>query len=135
MAYCAQCGTDVPAGAAACPKCGRPAPGAATSAAAAKRSNRTVIFVLAGCAAVFVRIALVGILAALIIPNFLDALNKAKQKRAVAELRSIGMAVESYKADHGFAPRVTDVNGLAQALGPDHRPAISKLDPWKHPFE
>ena len=33
-------------------------------------------------------VAIIGIIAALLIPNFLDALQKAKQKRTVADMRN-----------------------------------------------
>jgi type II secretory pathway pseudopilin PulG len=131
MSYCAQCGTDVPAGAAACPNCGRPAPGAAPGAAAARQGNRTLVMVLVGCAAVFVGIGVVGILAALIIPNYLDALQKAKQKRTLADMWKIGGAVELYKAKLGFFPAATDMNGLVAAVSP-YGPPLSRVDAWKH---
>src|SRR5437868_13863109 len=41
-------------------------------------------------------VAIIGIIAALLIPNFLDALQKAKQKRTVADVRNAGTAVFSW---------------------------------------
>src|SRR5215207_7575505 len=44
-------------------------------------------------------IAIIGIIAALLIPNFLDALQKAKQKRTVADVRNTGTAMFSWLTD------------------------------------
>ena len=44
-------------------------------------------------------VAIIGIIAALLIPNFLDALQKAKQKRTVADMRNIGTAMFSWLTD------------------------------------
>jgi len=41
-------------------------------------------------------IAIIGIIAAILIPNLLDALQKAKQKRTVADERNVGTALMSY---------------------------------------
>ena len=44
-------------------------------------------------------VAIIGIIAALLIPNFLDALQKAKQKRTVADIRNVGTAEMSWLTD------------------------------------
>src|SRR5690348_5906197 len=44
-------------------------------------------------------VAIIGIIAALLIPNFLDALQKAKQKRTVADIRNAGTAMFSWLTD------------------------------------
>src|SRR5512143_3727902 len=44
-------------------------------------------------------VAIIGIIAALLIPNFLDALQKAKQKRTVADIRNMGTAMFSWLTD------------------------------------
>ena len=40
-------------------------------------------------------IAIIGIIAALLIPNFLDALQKTKQKRTMGDIRIVGTAMFS----------------------------------------
>jgi len=80
-----------------------------------------------------VLVAIVGISAAILIPNFLDSLNKAKQKRAMSELRLVGQAVEVYKTEHGFAPNANDMNALATELGGSGA-SLPRIDPWKHPY-
>ncbi|MEM9406159.1 MAG: prepilin-type N-terminal cleavage/methylation domain-containing protein [Acidobacteriota bacterium] len=44
-------------------------------------------------------VAIIGIIAAILIPNLIDALQKAKQKRSVADVRTIGTAWMSWLTD------------------------------------
>lgn len=44
-------------------------------------------------------VAIIGIIAALLIPNFLDSLQKAKQKRTVADIRNTGTALMAWLTD------------------------------------
>ena len=44
-------------------------------------------------------VAIIGIIAAILIPNLIDALQKAKQKRTVADMRNIGTAWLSWVTD------------------------------------
>jgi prepilin-type N-terminal cleavage/methylation domain-containing protein len=48
-------------------------------------------------------IAIIGIIAALLIPNFLDSLNKARQKNTMATLRNVGTAMMARITDDGAA--------------------------------
>lgn len=44
-------------------------------------------------------IAIIGIIAAILIPNLLDALQKAKQKRTLADMRNTGTSMMSWLTD------------------------------------
>src|SRR5204863_10106161 len=44
-------------------------------------------------------VAIIGIIAALLIPNFLDALQKDKQKRTVTDMRNIGTRSEERRVE------------------------------------
>ena len=48
-------------------------------------------------------VAIIGIIAAILIPNLLDALQKAKQKATVADIRNIGTAWYSWMTDQSSA--------------------------------
>ena len=48
-------------------------------------------------------VAIIGIIAAILIPNLLDALQKAKQKRTVGDIRNIGSAWFSWLQDQNGA--------------------------------
>ena len=49
-------------------------------------------------------VAIIGIIAAIAIPNLLNAIDRGKQKRTMADMRSIGTAVESYAVDNNVYP-------------------------------
>lgn len=50
-------------------------------------------------------VAIIGILAAIAVPNFLNAQMRAKVSKAVSNLRSISTALEMYQLDKGTYPR------------------------------
>ncbi len=59
-------------------------------------------------------VAIIAILAAIAVPNFLEAQTRAKVSRAEADLRSVAVALESYVVDHNrYMPFNTQV-----CLGP-----------------
>jgi prepilin-type N-terminal cleavage/methylation domain-containing protein len=50
-------------------------------------------------------VAIIGILAAIAVPNFMNAQVRAKVARAVSNMRSVQTALESYRVDKGTYPR------------------------------
>ena len=57
-------------------------------------------------------VAIIGIIAAIAIPNLLNAIDRGKQKRTMADMRSIGTAVESYAVDNNVYPAVNTIAAL-----------------------
>jgi len=49
-------------------------------------------------------VAIIGIIVAIAIPNLLNAIQRAKQKRSMADMRSIGTAAEAYSIDYNAYP-------------------------------
>ncbi len=49
-------------------------------------------------------VAIIGIIVAIAIPNLLNAIQRAKQKRTMGDMRSISTAVEAYAVDYNFYP-------------------------------
>jgi len=49
-------------------------------------------------------IAIIGILAAIAIPNLLNAVQRGKQKRTMADFRSFATAIEAYAVDNNSYP-------------------------------
>lgn len=93
-------------------------------------------------------VAIIGIIAALLIPNFLDALQKAKQKRTVADERAAGTAFMSLMTDMASAaaagqskyklstPLEADKLALAQQiLETRYIQKVPVLDGWKNPYD
>lgn len=52
-------------------------------------------------------VAVIAILAAIAVPNFLEAQTRAKVSRAMADLNTYQKAIESYAVDHRVYPRMT----------------------------
>jgi competence protein ComGC len=111
--YCTWCGTQVPAVSyEPCPHCGKPTNGAAQLASVApKSSNATVIIIVVAVVALLV-VAIGGIVAAIAIPNFMTATQRAKQKRTMADIQSVATAVEAYSADKNGYPKVQSYDEL-----------------------
>jgi len=49
-------------------------------------------------------IAIIGILAAIAIPNLLNAVQRGKQKRTMSDMRTLATAVEAYAVDNNTYP-------------------------------
>ncbi len=96
-------------------------------------------------------IAIIGIIAAMLIPNLLDAMQKAKQKRTVAEIKIIGTGMMSWLTDQTGAAAAgattttnsTDISDylpissavLQTVLEPNYVGQLPSLDGWKHPYD
>ena len=62
-------------------------------------------------------IAIIGILAAIAIPNLLNAVQRGKQKRTMSDMRALATAVEAYDVDHGLYPTASCVSGAYTTPG------------------
>ena len=51
-------------------------------------------------------VAIIGIIAAIAIPNLLNAIDRGKQKRTMADIRSVGTSIEEYAIDNSYYPNV-----------------------------
>lgn len=97
-------------------------------------------------------VAIIGIIAAILIPNLIDALQKAKQKRTVSDLRNTGTAWMSWLTDQVGASSAGQRVYDAQNFRPVNYPTlftylnqpgdnvffymqdIPQFDGWKHPY-
>ena len=94
-------------------------------------------------------IAIIGIIAALLIPNFLDALQKAKQKRTVADIKNTGTALFMWLTDvnsaaaAGQAETTVDYScceaktaeDLEKILIPRYTQSVPEKDGWKNLYK
>ena len=96
-------------------------------------------------------VAIIGIVAVILIPNLLDALQKAKQKKTVGTIRDVGMAWFSWMTDEvssaaagsnqfDYSGLVTvQFNDLANllipAVGARYASSVPKKDSWGNPFD
>lgn len=49
-------------------------------------------------------VAIIGIIAAIAVPNLLTAIQRSKQKRSMADMRALGTALGSYQVDYDLFP-------------------------------
>jgi len=134
MAFCAWCGNPVhEATYAACPRCGNPANGAPPRPGAKSGSNAALIVVgvVVGGLAL---LAVLGIVAAIAIPNFLTALQRSRQKRTMADMRSLATALEAYATTTNQYPQGTSAAELGPVLTPTYIKAVPTVDGWGTPL-
>lgn len=87
-------------------------------------------------------VAIIGVLAGIAIYNYLLALQRAKQKRTMEDMRTIAQAWESYGAEtHGYNaagfnfPDVpVTADQLDQLVVPTFARSLPKVDGWSRPF-
>ena len=78
-------------------------------------------------------VAIIGIIAAIAIPNLLNAIDRGKQKRTMADMRSIGTAIESYSVDFSHSPD-GDRAAITPVLEPVYIKKMPALDGWRNAF-
>src|SRR5262249_53337165 len=78
-------------------------------------------------------VAIIGIIAAIAIPNLLNAIDRSKQKRTMADMRSVGTACEEYSIDNNFYPVQTtqgDISAISSNLTPVYIKVVPGQDGW-----
>lgn len=88
-------------------------------------------------------LVIIGVLAALIVPNVLDRAEDAKVTAAHTDVNNIMQALKLYRLDNGRYP--TSEQGLQALIAkptsgpipPNWKPYLEKLpnDPWGHPYQ
>ena len=79
-------------------------------------------------------VAIIGIIAAIAIPNLLNAIDRGKQKRTMADLRSLGTAVETYSIDVNIYPVATTMSALEALVEPIYIRTAPDQDGWGRTF-
>ncbi len=74
--------------------------------------------------------AILGILAAVAVPNFMEASVRAKVARVSSDMRAMATAVEAYRVDCGMYP----LNGVLNADGSVQNPHLTPAGPPAHKF-
>jgi type II secretory pathway pseudopilin PulG len=80
-------------------------------------------------------VAIIGIVAAIAIPNLLTAKQRAIQKRTMADIRMLGVALESYNADNNEYPKGAAPVDLREALVPKYMQSVPAFDGWGHAIQ
>jgi type II secretion system protein G len=81
-------------------------------------------------------VAIIGIVAAIAIPNLLVALQKGKQKATMGDMKSVGTALEVYTTDNSMVPDATLVElNTATYFIPFYIKVLPLTDAWGTPWE
>jgi len=90
-------------------------------------------------------VMIIGIIAAIAIPNLMTAIERSRQKRTMADMRNLATAWEArsvetgrYNAAGAQVPGITsvvDINDLNYALSPTYIRVMPRVDAWRHPLE
>ncbi len=81
-------------------------------------------------------VAIIGIIAAIAIPNLLNAIQRGRQKRTMADMRAIGTAVEAYAVDNNRYPAGgSPISAIASVVEPRYIRALPRLDAWQFEFD
>jgi general secretion pathway protein G len=78
-------------------------------------------------------VAIIGILAAIVIPNLVTALDKSKQVSTSAMLKAYGQAMEIYRMDNNELPVADNIEELWLLLRPV-TDSLRKYDDWHNEF-
>lgn len=99
---------------------------------------------------ILVVVAIIGIIAALLTPNFISSLHKAKQRRTMADMHEIGSALSAWLVDQVAAAAAgaqatqfdlapygspIDATALEKTLVPAYIGILPKRDSWRHRLE
>jgi type II secretion system protein G len=95
-------------------------------------------------------VAIIGIIVAMLIPNLLDSLQKAKQKRTMGDMKIVGTAMFAWLTDQAaaaaagagativdlkqYGPQL-DASDLETVLVSQYIQSIPHLDGWKSPLQ
>jgi type II secretion system protein G len=88
-------------------------------------------------------VAIIGILAAIAIGNYMNALERARQKRTMSDIRTIAIAWEGRNAEKGsyvaagftYPTAAITYGNLLTALSPDYLTVMPQTDGWGRPLE
>jgi len=82
-------------------------------------------------------VAIIGIIATMALPNLNNALQRAKQRSTMANMKAIGSALETYAVDHNVYPKaLTDAGAdvISNFLSPLYMQKVPAADGWGNPW-
>jgi general secretion pathway protein G len=90
---------------------------------------------------IMVVVVIIGLLAAMIVPNFMGQVDTAAINRAKQDIRTIETALNMYRLDNFKYPSTDDglealVTNPGENAAPNWSPKLPKvpIDPWKNPY-
>jgi type II secretion system protein G len=83
-------------------------------------------------------VAIIGIIAAIAIPNLVNAIHRGRQKRTMADIRTIATSIMAYNTDFQYLPKGTGAFESTTALNayitPTYIQTNPTLDGWGNPL-
>ncbi|HKY31912.1 MAG TPA: type II secretion system protein GspG [Candidatus Polarisedimenticolia bacterium] len=85
-------------------------------------------------------VAIIGIIAAIAIPNLMNAMDRAKQKRTMADIKAIQNGLEQYAIDMNNYPvstslaTIASLGGANMGLEPNYVKVVPTRDGWAGPL-
>ena len=79
-------------------------------------------------------IAIIGLLTAIAIPSLLNAIDRGKQKRTMAEIRALGGAIQAYAVDNDLFPVASTMSALVGVLQGEYVTRVKTTDAWGNTF-
>ena len=82
-------------------------------------------------------VAIIGIIAAIAIPNLVQAIERARQRRTMADMRTVANAVSSYGVDLVRVPQIPSgtVSDTLPFLSPTYLRREPVRDGWRNPYQ
>jgi type II secretion system protein G len=81
-------------------------------------------------------VAIIGLIASIAVTNLLNALDKARQKRTMVDMRTISAAVEAYATDSARYPMgVSDWATMKAIINPHFMKAPPDADAWSNTWD
>jgi general secretion pathway protein G len=94
------------------------------------------VWVIVGVGGGMVVLVIVGIIAAIAIPNFIMTRERANTRKTISDMRAIMQAVETYRLDNSNYPEASTIEQLNDVLQEEPRYISSPIttDAWGHPL-
>ena len=88
---------------------------------------------------IMIVVAIIGLIAAIAIPNLMTAMDSAKQKKSMADMKSLYQAIERYQIDVNYYPISTSMTSIASlgsnmGLEPTYITKAPIRDGWGGPY-
>lgn len=83
---------------------------------------------------VLIVVTILSAIATIAIPSLLRAIDRGRQGSTLADMRTLGTALERYAVDHLSYPKTTELAALRRELEPEYIKRLPARDGWGHPF-
>jgi len=91
---------------------------------------------------IMVVVVIIGLLAAIVVPNFMGGIDTASVNRARQDIRGVETALNLYRLDNFRYPSTEDglealVSNPGEAAAPNWKPYLRRMpmDPWNKPYQ